>query len=429
MDFVKALDNNVNSILQNYLQKPTIIKGIVHLLLILYVARLAPVPPASVLILFDNIYFKLFVFSLVLWTAQFSPATSVLIALAFMVTINYTTRGKFGINGVYELMDNVPMTPINSLQAIHTLASMAASPEPVPSSIVDPMKNMAMAGVSTPAEIKAIDNLSIQATMNVAGTSQNVANAVNTASISILSSMPSPIQSIQAVKSLGDAAISPISVDKSTVLPVANIVMAGISTKSAMTSVQNLTTQAMSSSPGDPIKITADVNNIMSNINNATVSSQVSTPMTPITSAPTLQAKQSIQALAQGAASNTSMPSEMVNPVANIAISAMSSQNGIDAIKSLAGQSMTPAAGDPTRISSAVQTAMVDMSNSSTIMPATTSVASTPAPVGGESAKQIEPANGCYPIRHNDMKGIMPMKDGDSSFEDYQEFKSTMSSS
>jgi hypothetical protein len=309
---------------------------------------------------------------------------------------------------------------------------MAASPEPIPSSIVASVTNMAMAGVSTPDAIQAVQDLSTQATMPVAGTAPNVSNAVNTASVGIVSTMPSPMQTITALKALGDAAMSPTPVAQSTVLPVSNIVMTGVSTTSAMTSVQNLTRQAMTSAPGDPVKITADVNNIMSNINNASTAPSVSTPMTPITpmtSEPIIQAQQSIQSLAQGASSSAPLPNDLVNPVANIALSAMSSQKGIEAVKALAGQSLTAAAGDPTKIDHAVQTAMADMSNSSMTMPANTSVSSTPAPVNGSSAKQIEPVNGCYPIRTNDMSKIMPMKDGESTFEDYQAFKSTLSSS
>ena len=85
--------------------KPTIIKGVVHLFLILYAARLAPVPPKQVLVLIENVYFKLACMSLILWSAQFSPSTSILIALAFMVTINYTTTGR-----VWEMMENIAQT-------------------------------------------------------------------------------------------------------------------------------------------------------------------------------------------------------------------------------------------------------------------------------------------------------------------------------
>jgi len=100
--YVNTFDTQLSNLLNEYVKKPTIIRGVVHLLLILYVARLAPSLPNEVLVLFENQYFKLFIFSLVLWTAQFSPSTSILIALAFMVTVNYSTN-----KALWEFLENV----------------------------------------------------------------------------------------------------------------------------------------------------------------------------------------------------------------------------------------------------------------------------------------------------------------------------------
>ena len=102
MEYVKQYDDLVNNVLINYVKKPTLIRGVVHLLLILYAARLAPSLPKPVLLLFENAYFKLFIFSLVLWTAQFSPSTSLLIALGFMVSINYANQKP-----LWEFLENV----------------------------------------------------------------------------------------------------------------------------------------------------------------------------------------------------------------------------------------------------------------------------------------------------------------------------------
>jgi len=100
--FVKQYDDLVNQIFNTYVKKPTLIRGILHLLLILYATRLAPSLPKPVLILFENSYFKLFIFSLILWTAQFSPSTSLLIALGFMVSINYANQKP-----LWEFLENV----------------------------------------------------------------------------------------------------------------------------------------------------------------------------------------------------------------------------------------------------------------------------------------------------------------------------------
>lgn len=102
MEFIQPIDNTLNNVLDNFVKKPTIVRGIVHLLLILYATKLAPSLPQPVLDLFDNAYFKLFIFSLILWTAQFSPSTSILIALGFMMSMNYVNKKP-----LWEFLDNV----------------------------------------------------------------------------------------------------------------------------------------------------------------------------------------------------------------------------------------------------------------------------------------------------------------------------------
>lgn len=105
MDVIKQLDDKLTNALGTFVQKPTLIRGVVHLLLILYAARLAPTLPKPVLTLFDNAYFKLFIFSLILWTAQFSPSTSVLIAIAFLVSTNFINNKP-----LWEFLENVDPT-------------------------------------------------------------------------------------------------------------------------------------------------------------------------------------------------------------------------------------------------------------------------------------------------------------------------------
>jgi hypothetical protein len=107
MDIIKGIDNGVNSIMEPLLQQPTLIRGFIHLFLIVYAAKLAPMLPKEFLAVFDNAYFKLFVFSLILWTAQFSPSTSLLIALSFIMTANYLNHKH-----LWETMDNVPSSTV-----------------------------------------------------------------------------------------------------------------------------------------------------------------------------------------------------------------------------------------------------------------------------------------------------------------------------
>lgn len=111
MDIVKGIDKNVESVLGGYIKKPTLIRGIVHLVLMLYAARIAPTLPEPVLKLFENQYFKLFIFSLILWTAQFSPSTSLLISIAFMITVNYSNQKP-----LWEFLENVEVPSVNMVE-------------------------------------------------------------------------------------------------------------------------------------------------------------------------------------------------------------------------------------------------------------------------------------------------------------------------
>ena len=143
--YVNTFDNQLSNLLDQYVKKPTIIRGVVHLLLILYVARLAPTLPNEVLVLFENQYFKLFIFALVLWTAQFSPSTSILIALAFMVTVNYSTN-----KALWEFLENVeePAAEAPVMEAPVMEAPVVAAP--VVAAVTEAPK--AVAVVSEPAE-------------------------------------------------------------------------------------------------------------------------------------------------------------------------------------------------------------------------------------------------------------------------------------
>lgn len=147
--YVNSFDTQLSNLLNEYVKKPTIIRGVVHLLLILYVARLAPTLPNEVLVLFENQYFKLFIFSLVLWTAQFSPSTSILIALAFMVTVNYSTN-----KALWEFLENVEEpaaeAPVVAEAAVVPAAEAPVVAAPVVAAVTEAPK--AVPVVSEPAE-------------------------------------------------------------------------------------------------------------------------------------------------------------------------------------------------------------------------------------------------------------------------------------
>lgn len=131
--FVKTFDSKVDKVLLQ-LTKPKIVRGVVFIviqaLLILYITQFAQMLPQPVIKLLNNDFFKLFLLSLVLWTAQFSPSISVMIALAFVVTVNQFTKGK-----IWEMMDNMTAAPAapaaSTQQEIPGVSSVATAGDAV----------------------------------------------------------------------------------------------------------------------------------------------------------------------------------------------------------------------------------------------------------------------------------------------------------
>jgi hypothetical protein len=275
---VQSFDSNINSILQNYVKKPTLIRGVVHLLLMLYVVKLAPQPPKPVLQLFENIYFKLFIFSLVLWTAQFSPSTSLLIALAFLVTMNYVNTGK-----VWEYLENVkadtvivpasaisdgPASPATAIEAVKVLAEAAASPVPASPDVVKPVAEIAASAATTQEGVDAINVLANQAIAPSATSVQQVAEVAQAAVQSIVPAVPvvapvepvTPKQAIEAVKALAQAASSPSAIPSEDVIPVAKIAIeaaASAGDAKGVAAVKALAEQAMEPAAGKPEQVAA----------------------------------------------------------------------------------------------------------------------------------------------------------------------------
>lgn len=306
---LSTVDNTLGGILQNFIQKPTIIRGVVHLFLILYAARLAPVPPKQVLALFDNVYFKLVVFSLILWSAQFSPSTAILIALAFMVTVNYTTTGK-----VWEMMENIsqsqPVAPSKdaAMSAMTTNMNNQASNAPVVGSIaqnpntivitpsvvqtengpaiVNPTVVVAPAMVLTPSgqmvtitpDVTTMSaptgpNMMTNSSMTTTNSSTPApmstmpSSVTNMAPITPTSSMtPTVSQSIEAVKILSQAAMSPAASDHQSVVSIANVAVANINNSNGAQAIDHLVKQSIVAEAGDVHKVKTSVNSAIDSI-------------------------------------------------------------------------------------------------------------------------------------------------------------------
>jgi hypothetical protein len=215
MEIIKKLDNGVNSILSTLMKEPTLIRGSIHLLLMLYAARIAPKLPDAVLVLFENQYFKLFIFSLILWTAQFSPSTSILIAIAFMVSINYVNQKPLWefMDGEIQLLEEETAAPemttmapemttmapemttmapetTAAIEAVVVLANAAVSTTAVPAEQVIPVAEIAAAAVTTPAGLQAVQALAEQAVVPESTPVPEVQREVDLAVESITTAAP-----------------------------------------------------------------------------------------------------------------------------------------------------------------------------------------------------------------------------------------------
>lgn len=212
MEIIKNLDNGINSVLVKLIKEPTLIRATIHLLLMLYAARIAPSLPSVVLDLFENQYFKLFIFALILWTAQFSPSTSILIAIAFMVSVNYANKKPLWefMDGQIQLLEEETTTAAPevttvapetttaapettaAIEAVVALANAAASTTAAPVDQVIPVAQVAAAAVTTPEGLNAVQALAEQAVTPAPGSTPEIKAAVEQAVGSITTSAPEP---------------------------------------------------------------------------------------------------------------------------------------------------------------------------------------------------------------------------------------------
>lgn len=170
-----------------WLFNETNFKGLAHLFLILYATRLAPELPKVVLDLFTNGYFKLFIYVLILYTANVNPTTALLIAIAFMVTLNVVNQKK-----MFEMMENgetpVAETPATEtpatelpVAAVQALAEAATTPAPAPEEKVAEVVEIAQGAVQTEEGAQAIQTLAEAAVAPTATPMDQVQQAVQVA--------------------------------------------------------------------------------------------------------------------------------------------------------------------------------------------------------------------------------------------------------
>jgi hypothetical protein len=211
---VKTFDTTVSSTLKT-IEQPIIVRALVTFFLMLYAARIAPAPPQVILDLFGNFYFKLFIFTLILWTAQLSPSTAILIALCFLITINYSNSGK-----LFESLENTPVTPEESVKAVVALADAAAQPVAIDAAVVQKVAEIAVANVQTAEGAAAVQALAEQAVTPVAGVPEKVEAATQKA----VESIPVPkVEAAPVAPVESEVEVAPVAVAVAEPEPVAEV--------------------------------------------------------------------------------------------------------------------------------------------------------------------------------------------------------------
>ncbi len=240
MEYIKNFDSTLEQRMSPF-KKTFYLKGILHLILVLYAGLLAPKLPREVLFLFENQYFKLFIFSLILWTAQFSPSTAILLSLAFMISMNAANKKP-----LWEFLENV---------------AAPAAQDAVPAVIIPaPAASIISAPAAAPPSAK-IEPV-VQSNIPV-----------------------SPAQSIEAVKVLAQAAVSKEASAPAAVANIANIVAANVTTETGATALKQLAEQAIVPSPGAPQKVEEAIKKVVESI---------PPPAAPPVAAPIVQVAQKV---------------------------------------------------------------------------------------------------------------------------------------
>lgn len=91
-----------------FLEKPAV-ASVLKIVLILYASLIAPDLPASISWLFNNIVTRVLMIFLIAYTANKDPGLSIVIALAFVMSINFL-KGK-GLLEMFRIDQNTNISP------------------------------------------------------------------------------------------------------------------------------------------------------------------------------------------------------------------------------------------------------------------------------------------------------------------------------
>lgn len=232
MEYQKRFDSFITKNFNKYVRSPQIVYGTIILLLALYMSQTAPQLPKPVINVLDNTFFKLFVFILILWIAQVSPSLSILIAIAFLMIMNYVNNRK-----LFEFLDNtaesavvLTNTPVDAVKATNMLTMQALDNSKAVESDVMAATQAITTAIPNPDQktIEAVNTLVNNALSPNAGDAVTVGSAMNTVNAAINQNItPStitPEATKQAVEVLANAAVTPGVKNEAIIATAANVV-------------------------------------------------------------------------------------------------------------------------------------------------------------------------------------------------------------
>ena len=260
MEYTNKFDSSVEKFMGKYIRKPQIVYGIIVLIITMYAAQVAPQLPKTVTNVFNNSFFKLFFMILILWVAQINPTISILIAVAFLLTVNYANNKTF-----FEMLDNTttPMpqikpTAIDSVNAVNQLTLQAMSPNAGTTANVTNAANIAVSTMA-PSDTKGIQSvaaLAQQALQPTAGNAPTVAADMTNAVTAINTNIPAtitPAAVSQAIQVLSNSAASPAANNVSVVQTASNIATTAVpqttNTPNIVAAIQSLANAAVTPTP------------------------------------------------------------------------------------------------------------------------------------------------------------------------------------
>ena len=168
---MNQFDNVINQTLGPLYNKESIgsdiFTGLVYLLLILYASQIAPQLPTQVKTLFQNTYFKLLAFFLILYLSKYRPTIALLVAVAFVLSVNYANTGK-----LLEMMQGD--LQVQSMQTTNQVTASANNPQTVDGKVTLPPMVVQPQVVSTAAGMVVATPQVIIAPLHVTDASGNV---------------------------------------------------------------------------------------------------------------------------------------------------------------------------------------------------------------------------------------------------------------